>query len=79
MGLTGSLLLSSVGSWPARATERLEVEIDGSGLPVLVEELRSVGRLINRSGSELDAGLKLLDPASPDRGKQPDPGDISQC
>ena len=64
MGLTGSLLLLSVGSWPARATDRLEVEIDGIVLPVLVEDLRSFGRLGNRSRSELAAWLNLLDPAS---------------
>ncbi len=64
MGLTGSLLLLSVGSWPARATDRLEVEIDGIVLPVLVEDLRSFGRLGNRSRSELAAWLNLLDPSS---------------
>ena len=64
MGLTGSLLLLSVGSWSARATDRLEVEIDGIVLPVLVEDLRSFGRLGNRSRSELAAWLNLLDPAS---------------
>ena len=64
MGLTGSLLLLSVGSWPARATERLEVEIDGIVLPVSVEDLRSFGRLGDRSRSELATWLRLLDPDS---------------
>ena len=64
MGLTGSLLLLSVGSWPARATERLEVEIDGIVLPVSVEDLRSFGRLGDRSRSELASWLRLLDSES---------------
>ena len=64
MGLTGSLLLLSVGSWPARATERLEVEIDGIVLPVSVEDLSSFGRLGDRSRSELATWLRLLDPDS---------------
>ena len=64
MGLTGSLLLLSVGSWPARATKRLEVEIDGIVLPVSVEDLRSFGRLGDRSRSELATWLRLLDPDS---------------
>ena len=66
MGLTGSLLLLSVGSWPARATERLEVEIDGIVLPVSVEDLRSFGRLGDRSRSELATWLRLLGPRSRD-------------
>ena len=64
MGLTGSLLLLSVGSWPARATKRLEVEIDGIVLPVSLEDLRSFGRLGDRSRSELATWLRLLNPDS---------------
>ena len=34
MGLLGSLLLSTCGSWPVRSTEHVEVKIDGVVLPV---------------------------------------------
>ena len=39
MGLMGSLLLSTCGSWPVRSTERVEVKIDGVVLPVSVREI----------------------------------------
>ena len=69
MGLLGSLLLSTCGSWPVGSTERVEVKIDGVVLPVSVEELGSFvrsptadpGQLLR---SELSTWMGLLAPES---------------
>ena len=69
MGLLGSLLLSTCGSWPVRSTEHVEVKIDGVVLPVSVEELGALVR--NPEGdpsqfarSELSTWMRLLAPES---------------
>ena len=69
MGLMGSLLLSTCGSWPVGSTERVEVKIDGLVLPVSVEELgdfvRSpTGDPSQLSRSELSTWMRLLAPES---------------
>lgn len=69
MGLMGSLLLSTCGSWPVRSTERVEVKIDGVVLPVAVEELGALVRSQQvdseeRSRSELSTWMQLLPPDS---------------
>ena len=61
MGLLSSLLVLNAGSWPSRAAERLEVEIDAVVLPVKVSELGAWVRSGGRSRSELNTWLKLLD------------------
>ena len=60
MGLLSSLLVLHAGSWPSRAAERLEVEIDAVVLPVKVSEL-GAWVIWRRSRSELNTWLKLLD------------------
>ena len=69
MGLLGSLLLSTCGSWPVRSTERVEVKIDGVVLPVSVDELgafvrSSEGDPSQFSRSELSTWMTLLAPES---------------
>ena len=69
MGLMGSLLLSTCGSWPVGSTERVEVKIDGVVLPVSVEELGSFVRSptsdpAQLSRSELSTWMGLLAPES---------------
>ncbi len=69
MGLMGSLLLSTCGSWPVRSTERVEVKIDGVVLPVSVEELGTFVRTpegdpSQLSRSELSSWMRLLAPES---------------
>ena len=69
MGLMGSLLLSTCGSWPVRSTERVEVKIDGVVLPVSVEELGALVRSQQvdseeYSRSELSTWMQLLPPDS---------------
>jgi len=69
MGLMGSLLLSTCGSWPAGSTERVEVKIDGLVLPVSVEELGAFVRLpmadpAQLVRSELSTWMALLAPES---------------
>ena len=69
MGLMGSLLLSTCGSWPVGSTERVEVKIDGVVLPVSVEELGAFVRsptadLAQLSRSELSTWMGLLAPES---------------
>ena len=67
MGLSGSLLLFTVGSWNVKATESLEVEIDGVVLPVAVDDL---GSLVSSSRAQSEAAprtelttwMQLLDP-----------------
>ena len=69
MGLMGSLLLSTCGTWPVRSTERVEVKIDGVVLPVSVEELGAFvrspqGDPSQLSRSELSTWMSLLAPES---------------
>jgi len=69
MGLMGSLLLSTGGSWPVGSTERVEVKIDGLVLPVSVEELGAFVRSptadpAQLSRSELSTWMGLLAPES---------------
>ena len=69
MGLLGSLLLSTGGSWPVRSTEHVEVKIDGVVLPVSVEELSAFvrspeGDPSQFSRSELSTWMRLLAPES---------------
>ena len=69
MGLVGSLLLSTGGSWPVRSTENVEVKIDGVVLPVSVEELSAFvrspeGDPSQFSRSELSTWMRLLAPES---------------
>ena len=69
MGLLGSLLLSTCGSWPVGSTERVEVKIDGMVLPVSVEELGVFVRSqaadpSQLSRSELSTWTSLLAPES---------------
>ena len=69
MGLMGSLLLSTGGSWPVGSTERVEVKIDGLILPVSVEELGAFVRSptadpAQLSQSELSTWMGLLAPES---------------
>ena len=69
MGLMGSLLLSTGGSWPVGSTERVEVKIDGLVLPVSVEELGAFVRSPSAdpaqlSRSELSTWMGLLAPES---------------
>ena len=69
MGLMGSLLLSTCGSWPVGSTERVEVKIDGVVLPVSVEELGAFVRSPTAdpgqlSRSELSTWMGLLAPES---------------
>jgi predicted dienelactone hydrolase len=69
MGLMGSLLLSTCGTWPVRSTERMEVKIDGVVLPVSVEELGAFvrspqGDPSQLSRSELFTWMSLLAPES---------------
>ncbi|WP_392346991.1 alpha/beta hydrolase [Parasynechococcus sp.] len=69
MGLMGSLLLSTCGSWPVGSTERVEVKIDGVVLPVSVEELGAFVRSpttdpAQLSRSELSTWMSLLAPES---------------
>lgn len=69
MGLMGSLLLSTCGSWPVGSTERVEVKIDGVVLPVSVEELGVFVRSptadpAQLSRSELSTWMGLLAPES---------------
>ena len=69
MGLLGSLLLSTGGTWPVRSTERVEVKIDGVVLPVSVEELGAFvrspqGDPSQLSRSELSTWMSLLAPES---------------
>ena len=69
MGLLGSLLLGTCGSWPVRSTERVEVKIDGVVLPVSVEELGAFvrspeGDPSQLSRSELSTWMSLLAPES---------------
>ncbi|WP_244279395.1 alpha/beta fold hydrolase [Synechococcus sp. UW69] len=69
MGLVGSLLLSTGGSWPVRSTEHVEVKIDGVVLPVSVEELGAFvrspeGDPSQFSRSELSTWMRLLAPES---------------
>ena len=69
MGLVGSLLLSTGGSWPVGSTERVEVKIDGLVLPVSVEELGAFVRSptadpAQLSRSELSTWMGLLAPES---------------
>ena len=67
MGLMGSLLLSTCGSWPVGSTERVEVKIDGLVLPVSVEELGAFVRSPTADPaqlpqSELSTWMGLLAP-----------------
>ena len=69
MGLMGSLLLSTCGSWPVRSTERVEVKIDGVVLPVSVQEIGAFARspegdASQFSRSELSTWMTLLAPES---------------
>ena len=69
MGLSGSLLLCAVGSWNVKATESLEVEIDGVVLPVAVDDLGSLVRESKAQSeaaprTELTTWMQLLDPES---------------
>ena len=69
MGLLGSLLLSTCGSWPVGSTERVEVKIDGMVLPVSVEELGAFVRSPTADSvqflrSELSTWMGLLAPES---------------
>ena len=69
MGLMGSLLLSTGGSWPVGSTERVEVKIDGLVLPFSVEELGAFVRSptadpAQLSQSELSTWMGLLAPES---------------
>ena len=69
MGLMGSLLLSTCGTWPVRSTERVEVKIDGVVLPVSVDELGAFVRSLEAdpsqlSRSELSTWMTLLAPES---------------
>lgn len=64
MGLMSSLLLFSLGLWPLRAAESLEVEIDGVVLPITVAELGRWVRSGGRTRSELTSWLMLLDAES---------------
>ena len=69
MGLSGSLLLFAAGSWNVKATESLEVEIDGVVLPVAVDDLGSLVRASRAQSeaaprTELTTWMQLLDPES---------------
>ena len=69
MGLMGSLLLTTCGSWPVGSTERVEVKIDGVVLSVSVEELGAFVRSPSAdpaqlSRSELSTWMGLLAPES---------------
>ena len=71
MGLMSSLLLYPLSVWPARASERVEVQIDGIVLPISVEELSALVRYGSADNSpaartELATWMRLLDPASRD-------------
>ena len=69
MGLSGSLLLSMVGSWPGHTSESLEVKIDGVVLPVSVKDLGALVRSASGGSepverTELTTWMQLLDPES---------------
>ena len=71
MGLMSSLLLYPLSVWPARASERVEVQIDGIVLPISVDELSALVRYGSADNSpaartELATWMRLLDPASRD-------------
>ena len=64
IGLIGSLLLTFAGLLPLRAAERLEVQLDGMVIPVLIDELLDWGRNGGSSRSEFSTWLTLLDAES---------------
>ena len=64
IGLIGSLLLTFAGLLPLRAAERLEVQLDGMVIPVLIDELLDWGRNGGSIRSEFSTWLTLLDAES---------------
>ncbi|MDP7327429.1 MAG: alpha/beta hydrolase [Prochlorococcaceae cyanobacterium ETNP7_MAG_30] len=64
IALLGSLLLAASGVLPLNAAKRLEVQLDGMVIPVLIEELLDWGSAGGTSRSELTTWLNLLDAES---------------
>ena len=67
MGLMGSLLLSTCGSWPVGSTERVEVKIDGVVLRLEVEELGSLCTRQEADRAVSPIGVKTVDAAARSR------------